>query len=92
MAFLEHYLAIQKIRFATTCDRDANRAGGEICFRTLPFRSATVENAIRHEFQAAGERYRVGTPGRNRLTFVCSTTAWTSGGGRLRTPAALGFP
>jgi two-component system LytT family sensor kinase len=56
-------------------DRDANRAGGEICFRTLPLRSAPGgECNPARDFKASFGRNgdRVGAPGRESAGHSCA--------------------
>jgi len=67
MAFLEHYLAIQKIRFGDHL-RIETQIAPEVKYASVPclFVQPLVENAIRHGFQGELRRNgdRVGTPGR----------------------------
>ena len=67
MAFLEHYLDPEDPLRGPVADRDANRAGGEICFYTVPFHSATGgECNPARDFKASFGRNgdRVGAAGR----------------------------
>jgi two-component system LytT family sensor kinase len=93
MAFLKHYVAIQKIRFGDSL-RIETQIASDVKYASVPclFVQPLVENAIRHGIsrRASGgtviaSAHRVG----DRLDVVCSTTAWDCRrAGRWRTPGA----